>query len=401
MSDKFSTFSNLVAPLDAADFFAEYWERRPLHLQRGDARFYHDLLTLEQARDAISYGGLRYPALQMSKQGAFLHPEAFCQDINAGDIVFTGVPDLHKVEAEYRAGATVSLPGFHRAWPPLRRLAAGVEADFRHAVHTNIYITPGGAQGFTPHYDAHEVFILQISGVKHWKIFAPPLSLPHRTQPFRPGVFPETPLLLELDMRPGDLLYLPRGFVHAAHTSAQASLHVTLGLTVYTYVELASLWLQSCKEFAPLRQALPPGFADDAEAVRETAAEFVRLIDAFRSQLAAEETVAEFFRRVREGYPGRSEFGHGFDIEARVVTESSRLRMLPADRYDIVPQGDNVLLVYDGRSLLMARRAWSMLERLSRLPDFALADVPGELAAETKLALLRHLYQQGFLSLSA
>ena len=39
---------------------------------------------------------------------------------------------------------------------------------------------------------------------------------------------------LELELEAGDLLYLPRGDIHAAHTSAVHSAHVTIGMTIYT-----------------------------------------------------------------------------------------------------------------------------------------------------------------------
>ena len=36
----------------------------------------------------------------------------------------------------------------------------------------NSYITPPASQGFKPHYDDVEVFMLQLEGRKRWRIFA-------------------------------------------------------------------------------------------------------------------------------------------------------------------------------------------------------------------------------------
>ena len=35
------------------------------------------------------------------------------------------------------------------------------------------YLTPAGTQGFAPHYDDIEAFLLQLEGSKHWKIYQP------------------------------------------------------------------------------------------------------------------------------------------------------------------------------------------------------------------------------------
>ena len=35
------------------------------------------------------------------------------------------------------------------------------------------YLTPPGTQGFAPHYDDIEAFVLQLEGKKHWKVYQP------------------------------------------------------------------------------------------------------------------------------------------------------------------------------------------------------------------------------------
>jgi hypothetical protein len=36
-----------------------------------------------------------------------------------------------------------------------------------------MYLTPPGTQGFAPHYDDVEVFILQLEGKKRWRLYEP------------------------------------------------------------------------------------------------------------------------------------------------------------------------------------------------------------------------------------
>jgi ribosomal protein L16 Arg81 hydroxylase len=399
MGAKFSAFTSLIEPMSADEFFANYWEKQPLYIRRENANFYKDLITLDNVQSAISFGGLRYPAIQLSKSGAFLHPDVFCTDIRSGDIVFNGVPDLDKLQAEYKSGATLSLPGFNRAWQPLMTLAAAVEDYLNHAVHTNIYITPGNAAGFTPHYDAHEVFILQISGTKHWQIFEPPLNLPHRTQTFQPQMLSDALPIMELNLQPGDLLYLPRGFVHAANALEKASMHVTLGVTVYTYVELMTAWLQSSKNELAIRKALPPGFANHLELQAGIESELSGLIAEFNQKLDAKQLVNSFFQRVRKGYPGRNAVRQEIELNVSVINPGAKLKTMPLGLYQIAEDGENIVLKFGEKTMVMSKRAQPLLAEMCKRTVFQPAELPSDLKEETKLTLIRHLYQEGFLIL--
>jgi hypothetical protein len=305
MSDRILTFTDLLAPLRPETFFEQNWENEPLHIQRSECSFYGNLLTNRDVEAAISSGGLRYPGIQLARGGGFFPPETFTRTIRSGGDFFTGIPDLDRIRAEYQSGATISLPGFHRAWEPLGALAAAIEAEFDHAVHANVYITPGNAIGFSPHYDTHEVFVLQIAGSKRWRIHKPPLPLPHRSQPFDPRSYVLSAPLSEIDLEPGDLLYLPRGFVHTTETSDSFSLHVTLGITVYTWIELLTEWVQLSTHSHGFRRALPPGFAGRENVRRSLGDQLARMIAELKSITDYNTFVDRFSQRVRSTRNGQ------------------------------------------------------------------------------------------------
>ncbi len=302
MSQCPASFIDLLVPLPSDVFFKRHWENELLHLRRSEPDFYASLLTKSDVEQTISSGGLRYPSIQIARDGGFFPPEAFTRTIRSGGDLFSGIPDLDRVRAEYEAGATISLPGFHRAWKPLGTLARAVEAEFDHPVHTNVYITPGNAAGFTPHYDTHEVFVLQIAGTKHWRIEQPPIPLPHRSQPFDPRRYQPSPPLLELDLAPGDLLYLPRGHIHTTTTSNSFSIHVTLGITVYTWVELVAEWAALSRHIPNLRRSLPPGFTC-REDVRQSLVERLRKAIEDLQQTVDDETFIDgFIQRIHSAH---------------------------------------------------------------------------------------------------
>jgi len=295
------SFEDLIAPMSREAFFADYWERRPLHIRHTATGFYDSLLTRANLEDAIASAGLRYPAIQLTQGGRYIPPEAFTQNVKVGRESLAGVLDAARLRALYRGGATISAPFFHLAWRPLADLAARIEGELDHPVHTNLYLTPGSCAGFTPHYDTHEVFVLQIAGHKHWKVDAPPAPLPHHTQPHSAQPQQPTPRVMEVELGPGDMLYLPRGFVHSTATSKASSLHITLGITVFTWVELLAEWFQSSKIYPRYRRALEPGFAHDPAVRERLKTELPKIIAELQGLADYDGLVDAFAARVRSG----------------------------------------------------------------------------------------------------
>jgi hypothetical protein len=177
-------------------------------------------------------------------------------------------------------------------------------------------------------------------------------------------------------------------------------MHVTLGVTVYTFVELMTLWLQSSKEEPACRRALPPGFANRPELQQNIADKFSRLAEDFRRKLDSRQLLAEFTQRVKDGYPGQSEFGSEFELDVAVIGPQTGMKALAPGQYTITAQGENIALKFAGKTLVMSRRACATLDEMCKRPSFRLSELPHDLKEETKLALARHLYQEGFLRLS-
>ena len=160
-------------------------------------------------------------------------------------------------------GATVVFNQLHKRVPALARLCVALGRRFSSRVQTNVYLTPPDAQGFAPHWDTHDVFVLQISGTKRWTIYDTRVRLPLRGQRFEPGT-PPGDVSHEFELGPGSAAYLPRGLMHAARSTGEASLHVTLGLTAFTWAELLVESVSAAAlEEESLRRNLPRGFAGE------------------------------------------------------------------------------------------------------------------------------------------
>jgi lysine-specific demethylase/histidyl-hydroxylase NO66 len=110
-------------------------------------------------------------------------------------------------------------------------IVRSLELVFGCSCGANSYWTPAGSQGFAPHYDDVDVFLLQLEGQKHWRLYPPPGPVDvlsrHSSEDYEPSQLPPAPSH-SLLMRAGDALYMPRGWVHQGHTDESThSLHVT------------------------------------------------------------------------------------------------------------------------------------------------------------------------------
>jgi ribosomal protein L16 Arg81 hydroxylase len=385
----------LLDPVGPSVFFDLHWEKKPLHVQRTDVGYYSALVSLADLERLIASPDARYPAIQLSKHGAYFPAEVYTEDQQLGAAHFTGVPNVQKIAAEYRAGATIVLPGLHRTWTPLARLCLSIDSELDHVAHANAYLTPGNTAGFTPHYDTHEVLVLQISGHKHWRVYEPPIALPHRKQPFTPAGYtlPARPLL-EVDLAPGDLLYLPRGYVHTTTTSAAHSAHVTIGIAVYTWLDLASELLQSAMGSPRLRAALPPGFASRGSAPR-LKQDLAHALDELRGAADGDALIDRFLSRVRAT---KSAARDTFQAAVTVIAPDTRLTAPPPEDYQIARQGNTALVEFKQRRFVLPGDAYPALESIRRLRVFAALDLKGSLDIESLLALVRSLHDKGFLS---
>ncbi len=199
----------------------------------------------------------------MSRDGDVLPTARFTRGGGAGAEIGDQVAD-DKVLAEFATGATLVLQGLHRMWPPIQKFAGALSSQLGHPVQVNAYVTPPQNKGFSPHYDVHDVFVLQFAGRKHWRIHEPVCTSPLRDQPWyarKAAVAAraaETPLI-DVVLECGDTLYLPRGYLHSATSLGEISGHLTVGVHPVTRQTLVDQVLVELTGDVDLRRSLPLG----------------------------------------------------------------------------------------------------------------------------------------------
>ncbi|VCX21264.1 unnamed protein product, partial [Gulo gulo] len=169
----------------------------------------------------------------------------------------------------------------------LWRIQEKLECYFGSLVGSNVYITPAGSQGLPPHYDDVEVFILQLEGEKHWRLYHPTVPLAREY-----SVESEDRIgrpTHEFTLKPGDFLYFPRGTIHQADTppGLAHSTHVTISTYQnnswgdFLLDTISGLVFDTAKEDLEFRAGIPRQLllqVDATAVVRRRLSGFLRIL---------------------------------------------------------------------------------------------------------------------------
>ncbi len=169
-------------------------------------------------------------------------PPGALEVLRAGDVV---PPDHYRtsdgrlrrdaLDALVVEGVSLLLHRIDDEVPAVARLSDALERRLGHTVWANAYVTHGPGGALAPHYDDHDVLVVQIRGAKRWFGHGVPEPSPVVRSPAGREFGPPT---WDLTLGPGDALYLPRGEVHHTTNLGALSVHVTFGVDTRRGVEL-------------------------------------------------------------------------------------------------------------------------------------------------------------------
>ena len=229
-------------------------------------------------------------------------------------------PELykHSLFHAYLNGCSIVINHADEACPYLAVLCLDLQKTFPHA-YANTYLTPPLSQAVPPHADDRDVLILQIYGKKHWQVYSNiPIPYPYPQEQVGkdgrkvPPYVLNGPCLIDCILQPGDALYMPRGYVHQAHTvSDEPSYHVTIALATHDWT-LAGLFTSATTHIVhgniSHRRALPvhlgrnigspslhnDGYCNDVCALQE---QLDRLFDELKTQITAQTVIKNLNHR--------------------------------------------------------------------------------------------------------
>ncbi len=348
-----------------AEFAERVWAREAFLRTASDGPDLTGLFTLADADELLSTRGLRTPFLRIAKDGAVQAESTFTRGAGVGAAVRDQV-DPDRVARLLADGCTVVLQGLHRIWPAVVGFTSTLTRELGHPVQVNAYLTPPSARGFAPHYDTHDVFVVQTAGDKRWQVHRPVVQSPaaddgwtaHREAV---ATAAEAEPALDHVLRPGDVLYLPRGWIHAAQAQRAMSLHLTIGVHPYTRRHLVEALLAEVLESRPLEESLPMGLdvadphdlAGPLALVRDLVADGLAAASAPRiaarmERRRAADTRPEPLRPVAQAVAAAGAAPGGKDHVPVAV------RARPGSSLRVEETLENVTLVADGRRLEFA-----------------------------------------------
>lgn len=389
---------SLLGPVGVEDFFRDHWEKEPLLLNRGDRAAYAGLLSRRDVEQIIAFTRPKFVdagdfSAEAPRASTVVQGWLAERPVRDG-VIYPGLDDLRRV---YAQGKTVVIMTMQQRCMAVAALCRGLEDVFHCPVHANLYMTPPGAQGFAAHFDPHEVFVLQLEGTKHWRLHGCARTLPLDDERFdvaRDRLGSPT----EVHLEPGDLLYLPRGFVHEAFTSESASMHLTIGVNVFRWADLLHEAVDVlARRDERLRAALPPGAFRGPGLPEGLVERFRGLAEAFARGADAEAS----FRRLGDRFfggltvlPDDSPDGRPDPEEIGLETQ---LRRRPGWICRVVRDGGWVSISFPGGNVGGPLRIASSLQFVAETERFAVKDLPDELGAEGKLVLARRLLRERLL----
>jgi hypothetical protein len=390
------SLKRLIAPVDPAAFLTGYLGREPLVVRREDAGYYADLLTLADVDHILGSSSLRPDDVRVVKDGKVVTLAPPLQN-GMGNTANA----LEAAYAKYRDGATINLIFLHERWLPLKRLCQELAESLDGNVQTNIYLTPAGkAQALNPHYDIHDVFVLQIHGDKTWWLYDSPSKLPLRSQGYSASQDGPGEPIQEFTLTPGDLLYLPRGQMHAATSQDTASCHVTVGYRPVLWASIVRDAVEDIvSEHVGFREGVPPGFTGQEDVRRDAEALARDLIEVVRHGLSSSDLVERAATQARMGRQPALE-GHLLDLEKLPgITPDTRLRRRPGLLWDLVRRDGRVVVEFHGKRVGFPRSVEEQVRFVTRGEAFACDEIPGPLDETGRLVLVRKLVTEGFLTI--
>ncbi|SDJ74099.1 JmjC domain-containing protein [Streptomyces indicus] len=257
----------LLLPEDGVSELMLTWPDEPRVFERGRTAL-DDTITAEYLTDYVFTGCVPADEIAVIKApNPSLNQRAFMDG--------SGRSDPAKLRKLYGQGHTIRLGNLQRVMPFLAQVSRQIQEDTGYSNYVHAFLTPPGNQGLRHHWDQQMAVIVQVSGTKRWQLWRPPVEAPMReyNESFR--VWKDDYIAtweaagpdVEIDLRAGQSLLLPRGWVHNPHVldSDELSVHLTFAIRERTPLWLAEKLVEGAIATPDFRRVLLPSVITSAQ----------------------------------------------------------------------------------------------------------------------------------------
>lgn len=314
----------LLSPTPYEEFVAHHWGHECL-LAQGQAARFEDLFRWSSVERILSTQRFDFPRLRLVRRGKVVPSLEYMtlRHDRRGNSFVSHVS--RAVVREMERGAMLHITAIQDTWEPLANFAAALELELNAHVQVNLHAALAKSKGFSTHWDGHDVFVIQVAGKKAWRLFgftdAAPLAVP----PDQKGSPPQR-LIRELVLEAGDMLYVPRGYWHAAEALDEISLHLTFAAQYPTGLDFLS-WAVARLASEPIaREDIPfcRFAASDNPLAQQTryATDITAMLNARLQPATLQEFLEEY--RLKLGHTNTATLEGEFDAQSGTGPETHR-----------------------------------------------------------------------------
>jgi bifunctional lysine-specific demethylase and histidyl-hydroxylase NO66 len=363
-------------------FLNEYWDRAPLHVRFSPALAgAHDWaarIKLLFNQDFPEWGPVQL---------------ASAVDHHVRSSVSSGSPSADVLSSAFAQGCTLVLNDLDTVDTDARDCCCRIENATHFRVNANAYWTPPNSQGLKRHFDLENVFVLQLDGEKTWTVWEPEPELrwPARAKDTTACV---GKLVCNLVLRPGDILYIPRGFPHEATAREQASLHITLAASHVSWSTLMHHLIDECADRKEeLRQALPIGFLRNLDVLRKGLTAKLDMLSAAAQDHSVASGVLDSF--AVQHLAGFAPSGPVADDDGSVEEDTLLKRRSGTEVSHVYVEGDRAHFVCPGVHIVAPAFACDTFLRLQSTDTIRLNEIVTNLSHVAKKHLVERFIREG------
>lgn len=307
-----ATFADLIAPVTPEEFFRDYYGRKPLHIP-GAADKFAGVMTWQHLNRLLNMTALwSQDTIVLKHDTQTIPPQAYSTQVTDRRDQPALQPDPAKVMEYIRRGASFGLNRIDTLDDGLRQVGAALEEALAGKAQANLYCSRKATQAFDVHFDTHDVFAIHCEGEKEWHLYETvednPVNHPlFRRLPVEQRKARAGKVAQKLVMKPGDLLYVPRGVYHDALCTTDSCVHIAYGVTTVIGMDVLTLVSNRAPAESLLRRTLPnPSSPDYEDALKARLTEIGELLKAMASDQQSLDFIKQYqsqiFRTVRGGF---------------------------------------------------------------------------------------------------
>lgn len=229
-----NTFREILFPLSTGSFFGEYFEKTPLIVKRNNPAYYQGLPSMEAVLELLVNASslTSYNVIVEDGKGE-LNTDLYMQHKAQTPTIYLkqGIRTEAILQLLAEGSVNIAFKSLGGRFATLDKLERTVASELDCTCESVLYLSPSIGVASFPRYDSSDIFVLPITGTRKWSVYQGPVTLPLSTQAHVNFQLNELALVSEDIVQPGDMLYIPRGFVYEHAPQNELSAFIILRTT--------------------------------------------------------------------------------------------------------------------------------------------------------------------------